>query len=81
MKIAVFCSANNNIDKTCFEATRELGIWFAQKGYTLIYGGCNDGLMGCIGHAVHHHGGMTIGIVPRILMLTYLVKTLPTVRN
>ena len=67
MKIAVFCSANNNIDKTCFEATRELGIWFAQKGYTLIYGGCNDGLMGCIGHAVHHHGGMTIGIVPRIL--------------
>ena len=32
MKIAVFCSANNNIDKACFDATRELGMWIAQKG-------------------------------------------------
>lgn len=70
MKIAVFCSANNNLDKACFETTRELGTWIARKGYTLVYGGCNDGLMGCIGQAVHRYGGMTIGVVPRILLST-----------
>ena len=70
MKIAVFCSANNNIDKACFETTRELGTWIARKGYTLVYGGCNDGLMGCIAQAVHRHGGRTIGVVPRILLST-----------
>ena len=70
MKIAVFCSANNNIDKTCFDATRELGMWIAQKGYTIVYGGCNDGLMGCVGQTVHEHGGTTIGVVPRILTAT-----------
>ena len=70
MKIAVFCSANNNIDKACFDATRELGMWIAQKGYTIVYGGCNDGLMGCVGQTVHEHGGTTIGVVPRILTAT-----------
>ena len=64
MKIGVFCSANNNIDPDFFTATEEMGRWMADNGHTLVFGGCNIGLMQCIGKAVKDHGGMTIGVVP-----------------
>ena len=67
MNIAVFCSANNNIDSNYFRAAEELGRWIGENGHTLIYGGANSGLMECIGKAVHEAGGRTIGVIPRIL--------------
>ena len=67
MNIAVFCSANNNIDPDYFRAAEELGQWIGENGHTLVYGGGNSGLMECIGKAVHEAGGRTIGVIPRIL--------------
>ena len=67
MNIAVFCSANNNIDSNYFRAAEELGRWIGENGHTLVYGGANSGLMECIGKAVHEAGGRTIGVIPRIL--------------
>ena len=67
MNIAVFCSANNNIDPDYFRAAEELGRWIGENGHTLVYGGGNSGLMECIGKAVHEAGGRTIGVIPRIL--------------
>ena len=67
MKIGVFCSANNNIDPDFFECTEELGRWIGEHHYAVAYGGCNIGLMECIGRSVHEAGGTTIGIVPRII--------------
>ena len=67
MNIAVFCSANNNIDSNYFHAAEELGQWIGENGHTLVYGGANSGLMECIGKAVHESGGRTIGVIPRIL--------------
>ena len=67
MNIAVFCSANNNIDSNYFRAVEELGRWIGENGHTLVYGGANSGLMECIGKAVHEAGGRTIGVIPRIL--------------
>lgn len=64
MKIGIFCSANNNIDPDFFKATEDLGRWMGENGHTVVYGGCDMGLMRCIGHAVHDAGGMTIGVVP-----------------
>lgn len=66
MKIAVFCSANNNIESQYFTLTQQLGEWMAKKGHTLIYGGCNLGLMECVAKAVHTNGGRTIGVIPSI---------------
>ena len=60
MKIAVFCSANNNIAPAYFQKADELGQWMAAEGHTLVYGGCNSGLMESIGRAVHEAGGLTI---------------------
>ena len=52
MKIAVFCSANKNIDPDFFTITEEMGKWMAENGHDLVFGGCNSGLMDCIGKAV-----------------------------
>ena len=67
MKIAVFCSANNNIDPDFFAMTEELGKWMAENGHSLVFGGCNIGLMNCIGNAVKANGGRTIGVVPSLV--------------
>lgn len=67
MKLAVFCSANNSIVPEFAEATTALGRWMAEEGHTLVYGGCNSGLMECVGKAVHEAGGMTIGVLPTMV--------------
>ncbi|MBQ6085948.1 MAG: TIGR00730 family Rossman fold protein [Bacteroidaceae bacterium] len=67
MKIGVFCSANSNIDTDFFSLTRELGTWIGQNGHTLVFGGCNMGLMECIAQSVHEAGGSTIGVVPQVI--------------
>lgn len=64
MKICIFCSANSNIAKTYFSATEELGRWMAEKGHTVVFGGCDLGLMECIGRTARENGARTIGVVP-----------------
>ena len=65
MKIAVFCSANNQIDPDFFELTRVMGLRLGAAGHTLVYGGCNLGLMGCLARAWKDAGGRTVGVIPR----------------
>ena len=74
MNIAVYCSANDNIADTYFAETRQLGEWMAANRHTLVWGGGNCGLMGCIGDAVHDGGGTTMGMVPRSLEHTNRVS-------
>lgn len=64
MKICIFCSANNDIAPVYFSATEELGRWAAEKGHTVVFGGCDLGLMECIGRTAREHGARTIGVVP-----------------
>lgn len=63
MKIAVFCSANNNISREYFERTTELAHWCREEGHTIVFGGCNMGLMGCLAE----EKGSLVGVVPRII--------------
>lgn len=67
MKIAVFCSANRNIDPDFFAMTEELGKWMGENGHDVVFGGCNMGLMDCIDKAVKAHGGRAIGVVPSLV--------------
>lgn len=68
MKIAIFCSANENIDPDFFRLTEELGQWIVENNHSIVFGGANFGLMECIAKAVFDAGGNTIGIVPSILL-------------
>ncbi|MBQ7511993.1 MAG: TIGR00730 family Rossman fold protein [Prevotella sp.] len=67
MKIGIFCSANQQIDTDFFLSTRQLGQWIAQQGYTIVYGGVNQGLMECVAQAAKEYGGKTVGVVPDIV--------------
>lgn len=67
MNICIFCSANSNIPIEYFERTSELGTWIGANGHTLVFGGCNLGLMECVAKAVHDAKGMTVGVVPTIV--------------
>lgn len=67
MNICIFCSANSNIPVEYFERTSELGTWMGANGHTLVFGGCNLGLMECVAKAVHDAKGMTVGVVPTIV--------------
>jgi uncharacterized protein (TIGR00730 family) len=64
MKISVFCSADSNIDPDFFKLTREFGHWMGKERHTLVFGGCNLGLMECVADAVKEAGGRTIGVIP-----------------
>lgn len=67
MKIAVFCSANNNIVDKYTKEVEALGQWIGTAGHTLVYGGSNTGLMECVARAAHNAGATVIGVVPQIL--------------
>ena len=64
MTICIFCSANDNIDADYFRRTEEPGQWAASNGHTIVFGGCDMGLMECVAKAAKSAGGMTIGVVP-----------------
>ena len=64
MRVAVYCSANNNIDEEYFRKTEELGRWLARNGHTLVFGGTDHGLMEAVARAVKDEGGISIGVVP-----------------
>ena len=63
--ICVYCSSSNHVDKKFFIAAQELGAKIVQKGYGLVYGGTNTGLMGEIAKAVCSLNGKVIGIIPQ----------------
>ncbi len=65
--ICVYCSSSNRIAARYFEMADEVGRLLAERGYALIYGGGNVGLMGQMARAVHEHGGRVVGVIPERL--------------
>lgn len=63
-KIAVFCSASEQIDHVYSEKAEELGRWLGSQGKWLIYGGSDMGLMDVVARAAKQCGGMVMGVVP-----------------
>ena len=65
MKLCIFCSSNQQIDPDFFEMTRELGVWAAKNGHSIVFGGHDAGLMHTVSKAAKEAGGQVIGVVPR----------------
>lgn len=66
-RIAVFCSASQDIDYIYAEKARELGAWMGDNGKCLVYGGTSSGLMEEIAAEAKTHGAMVMGVVPTIV--------------
>ena len=65
MKICVFCSANDAIAAEYIEKSKELGVWCAKNGHSIVFGGHDAGLMHAVSWACKEQGGRVIGVVPR----------------
>ncbi len=66
--ICVFCGSSPGFSPIYKDAAKELGRDIAARGWTLIYGGGNVGLMGLVADAVMETGGKVIGVIPEALL-------------
>ncbi len=67
--ITVYCSSSNAVADIYKAAAHELGTLIARRGYTLIYGGSQLGLMGAVSEAAFAAGGMVQAIMPSLFQI------------
>lgn len=65
MKICVFGSASDKIDKTYIEKTYELCYRLAKRGHSLVFGAGGEGLMGAAARGFRDGGGKIHGVIPK----------------
>lgn len=66
--LCVYCGSRLGDDPAYAHAARAVGREIAQRGWQLIYGGGNVGLMGIVADAALAGGAPVIGVIPRSLM-------------
>lgn len=66
--VCVFCGARYGARDSYAAAAIELGRGLAARGWRLVYGGGDVGLMGTVADAALAGGGEVLGIIPRRLM-------------
>jgi len=67
VRICVFCGSRPGNLSEFAEAAAALGVYLAESGHTLVYGGGRTGIMGILADAVLRNGGNVIGVIPRHL--------------
>jgi len=68
--ICVFCGAQTGIDPRYGQAADELGKAIAARGFGLVYGGGNVGLMGVVAQSALDNGAAVTGVIPEFLAHT-----------
>jgi uncharacterized protein (TIGR00730 family) len=66
--VCVYCGSRPGLLEQYEQDTRALGHSLARRGWRLMYGGGNVGLMGELADAVLHAGGQVHGVIPEALM-------------
>lgn len=67
-KIAVFCGSKFGTDDRYEKAAKAFGKAMGERGCTLIFGGCDTGLMQAVSHAAAENGGKVISVRIRGLL-------------
>lgn len=65
--ICVFCGSSPGKNPRDIETASKLGTLIGERGFSLVFGGGNVGLMGAVARAVSESGGMVIGVLPKFL--------------
>ena len=68
MNVCVFCASSTRLRSEYVEAGHALGAWLGKEGHTLVWGGCNVGLMDIVGRAARDAGARTVAVIPRFLV-------------
>ncbi len=67
MNVCVYCGSRNGTDPVFEVAARAVGVAIAERGWNLIYGGGNIGLMGILARTALEYGAHVTGIIPNFL--------------
>jgi uncharacterized protein (TIGR00730 family) len=67
-RICVFTGSRHGSSAVYTEATRQLGSELVRRGYGLVYGGGNVGLMNVIANTMLELGGHVTGVIPNSLV-------------
>ncbi|MCB2136332.1 MAG: TIGR00730 family Rossman fold protein [Rhodobacteraceae bacterium] len=62
--VCVYCGARNGTDPAYAEAAEAVGRLLAERGWRLVYGAGDVGLMGILARAAQEAGGETFGVIP-----------------
>ncbi len=73
--ICVFCGARSGRNPAHTEAARELGRCMARRGWRLVYGAGDVGIMGEVARAAQAAGARTLGVIPTHLMAMEVAKS------
>ena len=65
--IAVFCGSSEGNDNQIISTASNLGVEFAKRNITLVFGGANLGIMKLIADGVLQNNGQAIGVIPDFL--------------
>lgn len=68
MSVTVYCGSAGNVDPGYLDLARRLGRAIARRGWRLVYGGGNVGLMGQAAGSCRESGGKVLGVMPRFLL-------------
>ncbi|MCF6445412.1 TIGR00730 family Rossman fold protein [Nereida sp. MMG025] len=68
LSICVYCGARDGTDPAYVAAATDLGTAIAAKGWRLVYGAGDVGLMGATARAAQEAGAETFGVIPTHLM-------------
>ena len=66
--VCVFCGARYGARESYAAAAVALGSGLASRGWRLVYGGGDVGLMGTVADATLSSGGQVLGIIPQRLL-------------
>ena len=66
--VCVFCGSRMGRNVAYAQAARDVGELIAVRGWRLIYGAGDVGLMGEVARAAVREGGITMGVIPTHLM-------------
>ena len=67
LSVCIFCSASESIGEADRAVAADLGRSLADRGWRLVYGGGDIGLMGEIARAALNAGGHVTGVIPHRL--------------
>ena len=65
--VCVFCASSDRVAAEHRVVARALGEAIASRGWGLMYGGGNIGLMGEVARAALQAGGHVTGVIPHLL--------------
>ena len=68
LAVCVYCGSRHGAQPAYTEAARALGSAIGGRGWQLVYGGGNVGLMGEVADATLAAGGRVVGVIPESLM-------------